>query len=259
MQQTELIKVTQNEQGEIAVSGRELHEFLEVNTPYDKWMPRMIAYGFSLEEDFTTFLSESTGGRPATDHVMTLDMAKEVAMIQRTSKGKQARQYFIAVEKEYKKQQLDTESLSPELQLFNQMFLTLAQNEIAVKQLEAKVDSITHTVTVNIRNDWRKQTHQLVNAVAGKYGNNKFGLAKSDIFREVEARAGVNLQTRLSNMKKRSREAGQTVVNVQKLNAVDVIAADKKLIEIYITVVKEFAIRYNVYQNQLEQTGGAAA
>lgn len=83
------------------VSGRELHEFLEVGTPYDKWFPRMTEYGFTEGEDFSTFLSESTGGRPATDHQLTIDMAKEIAMIQRTEKGKLARQYFLDIERRW--------------------------------------------------------------------------------------------------------------------------------------------------------------
>ena len=85
--------------GRQAVSGRDLHAFLEVATPYKDWFPRMLAYGFTDGEDFGAILSESTGGRPGTDHVLTLDMAKELAMIQRTDKGKQARRYFIEVEK----------------------------------------------------------------------------------------------------------------------------------------------------------------
>ena len=97
----ELITITTNEVGEPTVLGRELHDFLKVATPYDKWFPRMVEYGFSEGKDFSTFLSESTGGRPGTDHLLTIDMAKELAMIQRTEKGKQARQYFIQVEKDY--------------------------------------------------------------------------------------------------------------------------------------------------------------
>lgn len=100
----ELIKITQDENGNSVVSGRDLHDFLEVGTPYDKWFPRMCEYGFYEEIDFSTFLSESTGGRPRTDHALTLDMAKEISMIQRTEKGKQARKYFIEVEKAYKEQ-----------------------------------------------------------------------------------------------------------------------------------------------------------
>ena len=97
----ELINIKTSETGEPSVSGRELHEFLGVATPYDKWFPRMAEYGFTEGRDFSTFLSESTGGRPSTNHLLTIDMAKEIAMIQRTERGKQARQYFIQVEKDY--------------------------------------------------------------------------------------------------------------------------------------------------------------
>lgn len=97
----ELINIKTSETGEPSVSGRELHEFLGVATPYDKWFPRMAEYGFTEGRDFSTYLSESTGGRPSTNHLLTIDMAKEIAMIQRTDRGKQARQYFIKVEKDY--------------------------------------------------------------------------------------------------------------------------------------------------------------
>ena len=97
----ELIRITTNEVGEPTVLGRELHEFLEVKTLYKDWFPRMVEYGFSEGKDFSSFLSESTGGRPSTDHFLTIDMAKEICMIQRTEVGKQARQYFIQVEKDY--------------------------------------------------------------------------------------------------------------------------------------------------------------
>ena len=97
----EVIKVTVNDNHEPIVSGRQLREALGVKTPYDKWFPRMTEYGFTENEDFSTFLSESTGGRRATDHIIKLDMAKEIAMIQRTDKGKEVRQYFIQVEKDF--------------------------------------------------------------------------------------------------------------------------------------------------------------
>ena len=97
----DLIKINRNGD-EATISGRELHEALEVETPYHKWFPRMCEYGFIDGEDFWTFLSESTGGRPSTDHAITLDMAKEICMIQRTPQGRKFRKYFIDVEKEYR-------------------------------------------------------------------------------------------------------------------------------------------------------------
>jgi phage anti-repressor protein len=80
------------------VSGRDLHAFLELETPYHKWFPRMCEYGFVENRDFWTFLSESIGGRPATEHSISVSMAKELCMLQRSTKGKECREYFISAE-----------------------------------------------------------------------------------------------------------------------------------------------------------------
>jgi len=83
------------------VLGRDLHEFLGVETEYRHWFPRMCEYGFSEGSDFRSFLTESSGGRPATDHQLTVDMAKELCMLQRTERGKECRQYFIELERQW--------------------------------------------------------------------------------------------------------------------------------------------------------------
>ena len=99
----ELIKVTVGENDEQLVSGRELHEFLEVGTQYTKWVERMKEYGFVENDDYLTIsqkrLTAQGNYTTYTDHAIKLDMAKEISMIQRNEKGKQARQYFLQVEK----------------------------------------------------------------------------------------------------------------------------------------------------------------
>lgn len=100
----ELIKIEINENQEPIVNGRELHEVLGVETPYRIWFPRMCEYGFAENIDFVTLEQNCTkpqGGRPETNHAIKLDMAKEIAMIQRNENGKRVRQYFIQVEKEF--------------------------------------------------------------------------------------------------------------------------------------------------------------
>ena len=96
----ELIKVDYSGE-KPAVSARELHEFLEVKTAYKDWFPRMCEYGFTEGQDFCSFLSESTGGRPAQDAALSIDMAKEICMLQRNEKGKIARQYFLQLERDW--------------------------------------------------------------------------------------------------------------------------------------------------------------
>lgn len=97
---TDLIKVDYSGE-KPAVSARELHEFLEVKTAYKDWFPRMCEYGFSEGTDFCSFLSESTGGRRGQDAAVTIDMAKEICMLQRNEKGKMARQYFLQLERDW--------------------------------------------------------------------------------------------------------------------------------------------------------------
>ena len=84
---------------EPTVSARDLHEGLEIETPFKKWIDRMCEYGFEAGKDFWTKMSESSGGRPAMEYNITVDMAKQICMIQRTDKGRQYRQYFLDLEK----------------------------------------------------------------------------------------------------------------------------------------------------------------
>ena len=100
----ELINV---ENENMTVDGRKLHMFLEVNTAYTVWIQRMIAYGFVEGEDFVTDSKNVIRAdgviMPQTqiNHFLTISMAKELCMIQRTERGKQARQYFIQIEKDW--------------------------------------------------------------------------------------------------------------------------------------------------------------
>ncbi|MDG4985147.1 antA/AntB antirepressor family protein [Lactococcus lactis] len=123
----QLITITQNENNDQVVSGRELHKFLGVKTRYNDWFEDMVKYGFTENVDFIGFTEKKVkpqGGRPSIDHALKLDMAKEISMIQRNEKGKQARQYFIEVEKQAKDQQLRVPTSQREL-----VQLALSANE----------------------------------------------------------------------------------------------------------------------------------
>lgn len=103
-----LIPISYDNPERPTVSGRELHEFLQVKTAYKDWFPRMVEYGFTEGEDFNPLKIERVqdeGGRKVSrtldDHQLTIPMAKELCMIQRNERGKQARQYFLAVEAQW--------------------------------------------------------------------------------------------------------------------------------------------------------------
>ena len=102
----ELIKI-QDKGGQSAVSARELHKFLEIETRFDKWIQRMFEYGFIQDIDYQRLVKNVQMQNNATrevlhDYALTLDCAKEISMIQRSEKGKQARMYFIDCEKKLK-------------------------------------------------------------------------------------------------------------------------------------------------------------
>ena len=104
----ELIKIN----SENKVDGRELHEFLQIGTAYKDWFPRMVEYGFVEGVDFCSKMSKTSpnGGRPSINHDLTIGMAKEICMIQRNERGKQARLYFIECEKRLKEQSIARDS-----------------------------------------------------------------------------------------------------------------------------------------------------
>lgn len=98
----ELIKVNYENADRPMVMGRELHEALKIKTAYKDWFPRMCEYGFAQGSDYTPLIFEHPQNKqPYTDHQMTLDMAKELCMIQRTEIGRRFRQYFIEIEKSW--------------------------------------------------------------------------------------------------------------------------------------------------------------
>ena len=131
----EIIKIDNDNK----VSGRELHEFLEVGTAYKDWFPRMAEYGFVEGTDFCSKMSESTGGRPALDHRMTIEMAKEICMLQRTDRGKQARQYFIQVENDWNSpDKIMARALVMSQKLLDTTRLELAQSKQIINELQPK-------------------------------------------------------------------------------------------------------------------------
>lgn len=125
----QLIKI-KDQNGNRGVSARELHRFLETQTRFYEWINRMLEYGFIENADFQCLhknVKMPNGGtkQALDDYILSIDTAKEIAMIQRSSKGKQARQYFIAMEKAAIGKMVNTNYLH-----------RINKNDISVKRLE---------------------------------------------------------------------------------------------------------------------------
>ena len=142
-----LIPIIPGDDGQQAVSGRALHKFLGPKARYNDWFPRMVEYGFTEGEDYvlTSEYVPGANGREyeQQNHILTLDMAKEVAMIQRTDRGRQARQYFLECEKEAKAPAFDPNTITRAEIL--QMALNAETERLALEaknaELEPKADA----------------------------------------------------------------------------------------------------------------------
>lgn len=168
----EIIKINSDNK----VSGRELHRFLEVDSNFTTWFSRMAEYGFVEGEDFIPFLEESTGGRPSQDYIISIDMAKEICMIQRTEKGKQARQYFIECEKRLKGQkpmsQLEilagaTQALLDQQREIDRIKMANEKQEKEMKVLNSRVDTMNG---VCITGDKQQKLNQMIRLYATRNG-----------------------------------------------------------------------------------------
>ncbi|WP_379821417.1 antA/AntB antirepressor family protein [Lacticaseibacillus paracasei] len=242
----ELIKTITRDDGTIAVSGRELHDFLEVGKDFSNWFKDMASYGFEEGKDFSPFSAKThNGGRPRIEYVMTLDMAKEVAMIQRTDRGKQARQYFIEIDKQAHH---DMTGLSPATRAAVAATQALAAQERRLNRVDAKVNAISDIVSISTM-DWRRATREIITKIAHMRGDD-YQATRNDIYKDVEHRGGYSLSTRLTNLRNRMAGEGQSLSKRNKTNKVDVIGNDKRLIEIYMAVVKDHAIKSRVWDNE---------
>lgn len=144
--------------------------------------------------------------------------------------------------------------LSPQLQVLIQMETRQKQIEArqaeqatALAGLEQKLQNTCEVIALD-KTAWRKDSEHLINKIARATGEGYGGirLVYEEIYRSIESRADVSLNTRLTN--KRNRMAGEGVCKSKrdKLTRVDIIAEDKKLIEIYVAIVKELAVKYSV-------------
>ena len=144
--------------------------------------------------------------------------------------------------------------LSPQLQVLIQMETRQKQIEArqaeqatALAGLEQKIQNTCEVIALD-KTAWRKDSEHLINKIARATGEGYGGirLVYEEIYRSIESRAGVSLNTRLTN--KRNRMAGEGVCKSKrdKLTRIDIIAEDKKLIEIYVAIVKELAVKYGV-------------
>lgn len=157
---------------------------------------------------------------------------------------------------ELKEDSINRQQLSPQMQLMNMLVESMSKNELEQKrqaekleQLDVKVASIKEVVALN-PTQWRKDSASIINKIAKDLGGYEhIKPIRDEIYRLLEQRMGVALNIRLTNKKKTMSLNGVCKSKIDKLNQLDVIADDKKLIEGYIAIVKEMAVKYGATEN----------
>lgn len=149
--------------------------------------------------------------------------------------------------------ELNTSELSPELQIMNNMVRALAKQELEQKQIKQELNNtrkeisdVRQVFVLNPKN-WRREVNDLIVKISKtKNSLDAYRETRAESYERLEKRARCNLDIRLQNMRERMRKAGSSKTMVNRANKMDVIANDDRLKEIYITVVKEMAIKHRV-------------
>lgn len=178
--ENELVPVYETSTGEKVVYGTELHAVLEVKSNYRDWSKNRLNDCEAIEnEDYESFAKNlAKGGRPQIDHIIKLDAAKEMAMLERNEKGKQVRRYFIQVEKKYKEETTDLSDLSVELQ-------AIIMHDKKIQRIETRMDKLEFEIPL-----YGSEADELCNHVKRK-GVEMMGGKSSNAYKDTKIRAAV--------------------------------------------------------------------
>lgn len=263
----EIVPVYQTDTGEKVVYGSELHKVLGSPSTYREWSKRRLSDIDAVEKnDFEGVEISTPSGQTKKDHIIKLDSAKEMAMLERNEIGKKVRKHFIEIENRYKQQIIDRTQLSPQTQLILSMSESIAKTELEQKRqaevlqrLEDKTNKQSEALqTVKdtfTKSETEEETVQWVNHCINKIAEspnfvysfgNRYAAAKNESYNRLSTKAGCRLDQKLRNSIARAEERGCTRAQINTINKLSVIMADKRLKQIYIGVIKEMMIAYCV-------------
>lgn len=171
-----------------------MYEFLEIKEDFTDWFKRYLQYGFIEKDDYIIYLenrvnSDNRRGRPSVDYLMTVEMAKEISMLQRSEKGKEARKYFIECERKLKEQQLTIPDFSNPYEAalawaesYKREQLAIEERNIAIKTKSQINNKITATAMATASAAVRK-----VNKLENELGKLENELGRGRDFKQAKA------------------------------------------------------------------------
>jgi len=242
-----------NQNGKFYADSREVAEM--VDKPHNDLMKSIRQYceylgqGEISQSDFfaeSTYMNSQNKEQPC--YLITRKGCDMVANKMTGQKGVLFTAEYVTKFDEMEKQlaQPSFENLSPQLQLLISLETATRQQAKALQDTNKRIDNIGDIISLDTRS-WRDDARNLIIRIAHKQGGNDYiRETQSEIFKLVDLRGGVSLETRLTNKRQRMAMEGVCKSKRDKLNKADIIAEDKKLIEIYVAIVKEMAVKYGV-------------
>lgn len=228
-------------EGQFPVSARNLHMFLESRADFSTWIKERIQqYGFQEGADYQVFhqtVENLSGGRPSVEYLITINMAKELSMVERNERGKQARRYFIACEERLKAIAKPT--------CLEDLIILQAQS---VKELKATVEQQGRTLALvkdtfaAHSDDWRDAINDGIKQIA-KATERYHQFIWKEFYDLLEERGHCDLEIRLRHLKARMAERGTCRTEIKKANKLDTIN-EPALQEVALAIIKEMVAKY---------------
>jgi len=251
----ELVPVYDND-GEQAVNTRELHEFLEVGKDYSTWFKDRIEKLELVDGESYSPISgnrsDGLSGKPRTDYIVPIDIAKEIAMMENNDKGRQVRRYFIVVEKRYRQQvkpMSQLEILAATTQALVDQDHRVRAIESRMTNAENKQKAMIDAITDLAQLDWAADMNRRINGICKTHGLN-YQTFRSDIYFTLETTAHCDLTARKRNLQVRMKQSGAKYREVHGINKLQVIADDPKLRAIFEGIVRTQQFKYAGKEDQ---------
>jgi Rha family phage regulatory protein len=242
-----LINIT-NQEGSLVVNSREVADNFEKEHKHVMESIRNLMVEDSAVKDMIIESSYiNTRGQEYPEYLLTRDGFSLLVMGftgQRALSWKL--KYIEAFNKMEKviKTQVIPSNLSPQLQLLINMELKQKELEVAVTETKEEMQALRDAIVINPKAEWRKQTNNTLVTVGKNIGD--YSRPRNDVYEALKERANCRPNVLVNNLKKRALENGMAPSKADKLNILDVLENDPRLREIYITIVKEMAIKHNV-------------
>ena len=251
-----LINITENE-GKKAVSAKELYLGLGLlKQNWTRWYKVNIQENdFFLENENWVGVPLKEEGNETMDFAISIEFAKHIAMMARTEKSHEYRNYFLDCEKQVKAKPqsiedliiMQAQSMKDIRQQLNQVNHAVLVAQADTNEVKDNMQSLRDVMAIN-HTAWRTEVTNLLNKIAKERGGTAEAYAdiRTESYKLLDERAGASLSIRLTNRKRKVLEETGSKSKADKVSKMDVIADDKRLTEVYLIIVKEMAFRYKV-------------